>query len=182
MGWHVSRAPALSTSMRGAIQNQAGPAPLTQDPRVQQGVWCLGLRGGTYVCGTQPPTGSCPHWSRRHARAGRGHLPVLELAFARGFVSPCPCDLFGMSLEGLNHRRVALCIHTFWSWKWGFPSGGTAGTPEDEHRLPAGWRQLEGKLPRLCGQAAASPGVHPAMWDPPGAAQPIAFPCHRRRG
>ena len=32
MGWHVSRAPALSASMRGPVQNQAGPAPLAQDP------------------------------------------------------------------------------------------------------------------------------------------------------
>lgn len=109
MGWHVSRAPTLSASMKGAVQSQAGPAPLAQDPWEQHGAWCLGQDLCLQYTATH---GKLPSLIREACSCWLGRLPVLKLAFARGLISPCPCDFFGISLEGSNHRRVALCIHS----------------------------------------------------------------------
>lgn len=71
--------------------------------------------------------------------------------------APALVIFFGMSVEGSNHRRVVLCIRSCWSWKCGFPRGGTAGTPEDEHRLPAGWGQLGGETPKALWSGSREP-------------------------
>lgn len=101
--------------------------------------------------------GKLPLLVRRHAHAGRGSCPSSSSRSLGGLISPCPCDFFGMSLEGSNHRRVVLCIRSCWSWKCDFPRGGTAGTPEDDHRLPAGWGQLGGETPEALWSGSREP-------------------------
>lgn len=91
VGWHVSRAPTLSASMKGLFRVRQAQLRPAQDPWVQHGAWCLGQDLCLQYTATTEAALADP---AKLVLMLVGRLPESRAGVCWGLISPCPCDFW----------------------------------------------------------------------------------------